>query len=332
MSNITKQAIDAIGEASGDDWILEPQNHAKSLPPQARPLRKVLENPVLQSIILIYEKFDAEAKRAQDAYKRQAKGAAIASFLAVVVLPCYFFAPDEAKNAIYFAQAALVLLAVGLWIASSKGAFRRWVQSRAWAEDARINLFKTVLKAKEEPGHTPGELPLLPLQVEYFRRYLLDSQRGYFKKRGEYFIRARSGSKRWATVVFAISALPILWETQERVHVPALDRLIAMLPPKPVMADIFLGIAIFAVGLEILRSAYAAVSHNYRNAWVYPKTGEKLDALAQEPLAQARADALKNDQVAVARFAESVEQELLTEQREWIAMSRGAGKPLWRSA
>jgi hypothetical protein len=325
--DIAQRAIDAIGTSSSDDWILEPQNHAKTLPAEARLLREVLEDPELQAIIRTYNRYDEDANRAQRRYKFQAKGAAIASFLAIVALPIYFFMPDEAMNIVYFAQAALALLAAGLWLASSKGAFRRWVQSRAWAEYARINLFKAVLQ-KEESHLKGNEIPLLPLQLEYFRRYLLDSQRIYYGKRGEYFIRARSGSKRWATVVFAISALPILWETQERVHIRALDNLIATLPPKHIMRDIFLGVAILAVGLEFLRTAYAAVSDNYRNAWLYPKTGDKLDALSKEPLKEARANALKNDKGAVMQFAESVEKELVAEQHKWIAMSLGEDKPI----
>ncbi len=337
MSSITEQAIAAIGEASGDDWVLQPQQHAKALPPEARLLRQVLEDAALQSIIRTYEKFDEEANRAQRFYKLQVKGAAIASFLAIiasflaiVVLPGYHLIPAERVNALYLAQAALAFLAAALWVASNKGAsFRRWIGSRAWAEDARMNLFKAVLNAKEELGRSGKELPLLPLQLEYFRRYLLDSQRKYYHLRGEYFVRARSGSKRLAAALFALSLLPIVWEMQGHAQWPAwLDSLIGALPSKTLVGDIFLGIAVFVVGLEVVRLAYAAISLNYRNAWRYPKTGEKLDALSREPLEEARVNALKNDQAAVIRFADKVQQELLAEHREWIAISQGPGKPI----
>jgi hypothetical protein len=326
MDSITRWAITAIGSGANDDWILQPQNHAKTLPAEARLLRQVLEDPELQSIIRAYKKFDEDANRAQRRYKLQAKGSAIATFLAIVVLPIYFFMPDGAMDVV-FVQAALVLVALGLWIAGSKDAFRRWVQARAWAEEARVNLFKAVLKATEKSSHAGDELPLLPLQLEYFRRYLLDSQRSYYSRRGEYFIRAKSGSKRWATILLALSALPILWETHGRVQT-LFSEALARLPSKPDLEDVFLALAILAVGAEVLRSTYAEISLEYRNAWRYPKTGEKLDALSKEPLEEARAAALKNDRDAVIDFAESVQQELMAEQHEWIAMSKGADKPV----
>jgi hypothetical protein len=326
MDSITRWAITAIGSGADDDWILQPQNHAKTLPAEARLLRQALEDTELQSIIRTYKRFDDDANRAQRRYKLQAKGSAIATFLAIVVLPIYFLMPDGAMNVI-FAQLALALVALGLWIGGSKSAFKRWVQSRAWAEEARVNLFKSVLKATEKSSHAGDELPLLPLQLEYFRRYLLDSQRSYYARRGEYFTRAKSGSKRWATILFALSALPILWETHGRVQT-LFGEAVAMLPWEPDLKDIFLALAILAVGAEFLRSTFAEISLEYSNAWRYPKTGEKLDALSQEPLAEARAAALKSDRNAVIHFAESVQQELMAEQHEWIAMSKGAGKPV----
>jgi hypothetical protein len=336
MNSITERAIAAIGETSSDDWRLQPQKHAESLPPNARLLRQVLENPALQSMIQTYNKLDQTANKAQRRYKFQSKGAAVASFLTIalgslLVLPGYNFMPDAAISAVSILQGVLAAVSAVLWFSSSKGgSFQSWMEARSLAEDMRIKLFDAVLDAKEAPDERSGdELPLLPLQLEYFRRYLLDSQQKFYEVRGKDFERARAGSRRWRFFVmflFAVAALPIVWEMQGHPYTPAfLVDLIAKLPPKTLMGEhIFLGITIFAVSLQVLLTSYAAISLNYRNAWRYPMTQGELDRLSGQPLADARSDAAANRTDLVLRFTEIVEQELLAEHHEWIVISKGA--------
>jgi hypothetical protein len=59
------------------------------------------------------------------------------------------------------------------WLALAKR-FERWMQNRAEAELSRIALFDLVIDGEAEPR--AGEVALLPLKLEYFRRYQLDVQ------------------------------------------------------------------------------------------------------------------------------------------------------------
>ena len=85
------------------------------------------------------------------------------------------------RIALSFACLALSILA-SLWLGWSKP-FDIWMRQRAEAETQRIKLFRRVIDAEEQARD--GELPLLPLQLEYFRRFQLDVQRLYYDKRGK---------------------------------------------------------------------------------------------------------------------------------------------------
>ncbi len=59
--------------------------------------------------------------------------------------------------------------------------FRLWQQERAKAEAMRREVFKRVLEQRGDGGAQPFELLL---KLEYFRRWQVELQRDYFKKRG----------------------------------------------------------------------------------------------------------------------------------------------------
>src|SRR5262249_32503707 len=56
---------------------------------------------------------------------------------------------------------------------------------------------------------SPGELPLLPLKLAYFRRYQLDVQLRYFEQRGEQLVRT-VGLPPWLTLPTIAIALIVL--------------------------------------------------------------------------------------------------------------------------
>ncbi len=334
MYSIENRAIAAIGPAAEDDWRLAPETHAKSLPPEATLLREVLEEPALSALIARFTKFDAEAVRAQSLYKFEAKGAAITSFLAIamgalLVLPGYRFMTQEWIDIAGIAQAILVAASFALSLAmGSARPYVRWRRYRALAESARLKLFRMVMAKTEQPGRrNAGHIPLLPLQLEYLRRYLLDSQHTFYSRRGAESLRASRTAARLRIValgLLAISAIPVIWELRENSWVPHAIASAAQLAGEktPFGQLIFLAVTLVAAGLQGLLAAFAVISMDDRNAVRYLVTARYLEDLAGRPLQMARKDAALGSRATVLAFAESLLRELLTEHREWLALRR----------
>jgi hypothetical protein len=211
MSDITGKAIEALGNAAAKDWQLRPEIHAESLPPQAAALKRVLTGPALQGLIKTYRDCSQKAARDQKSYKWKAKTAAIATFFAILfgcvlfVLASQPVSPLVTRVANWF-QAGLVVISfvLSLIVAFTKP-FNSWMEARGEAENARMNLFSEVLNAEEAPGGAKeGELPLLPLQLEYVRRYLLDIERNYYWDRGNEHLAASRAARNWRVLAFAV--------------------------------------------------------------------------------------------------------------------------------
>jgi hypothetical protein len=334
MYSIENRAIAAIGPAAEDDWRLDPDTHAKSLPPEARLLQEVLEEPALGAIIARFKKFDAEAIRAQSLYKFEAKGAAIASFLAIamgalLVLPGYRFMTQQWIDVVGIVQAILVAASFALSLAmGSAKPYVRWRRYRALAESARLKLFQMVMAETEPPGRRhPGYIPLLPLQLEYLRRYLLDSQHTFYSRRGAESLRASKTAGRlriFALLLLAISAFPVIWELRDKTWVPHTIASAAQLAGQktPFGQLIFLAITLIGAGLQGLLAAFAVISMDDRNAVRYLVTARYLEDLSGQPLQMARKDAALGSRSTVLGFAESLMRELLAEHREWLALRR----------
>jgi multisubunit Na+/H+ antiporter MnhB subunit len=333
MNIITERAIAAIGPVSKGDWKIEPEKHAEGLPPEARLLRDALMDAELQHVIEKFRTHDEEASRAQWSYKWKAMGAAFASFLALVlgsvlVLPGYRFMTAEQNSEVGIAQTVLVGLSILLLLGNElRNPFRRWMEQRSLAEETRMNLFERVLAIKQQSPGQQNELPLLPLQLEYLRRYLLESQRKYYERhgtrakwalRGAYFLRGV------ALLLLIIAGLPLLWDLRGESFIPGwLDEFAKQMPEKSLFAQhVFLALALAGVALKVLVDSHAAISLNYRGAWRYPLIVYELDNLADPHLADARADAAAGEAEPVMRFADSVQKKLMLEHQEWLAIAK----------
>ncbi len=287
MSDIVDDAIKAVGPEGPQDWLLKPEEHAANLPEAAAPLKRILTQPAIAAIIARYNKADAAAVRAQAAYKRPAKLAAIASFLAIIVgsmavLPSYALLPQGAVRAAGAAQFLLLILSLGASILVGwRKSFVIWMTFRAEAENARRELFAKVFDQEATANAVTG-LPLLSLQLEYFRRYQLDVQRLYYARRGMQHSRAADHAWRWRIValIFIVAAsFPLLWVLQGKAGLP--DWLGPFLNGLPHATDtgerLFLGIGLIASALQGLLAANAVISLDERNAARYLSTAENLE-------------------------------------------------------
>lgn len=192
MEDVTRKAIEAIGPDQPVDWELRPEQHADLIVDKvaAGPLIRILNLPDLEPIVDAYTVADSKAINAQTWFKRLAKMATYASF-ATIVIAALLLLPRPAGQdflagfitwgaALQFSLLATSFL-VSIWL-GAKQPYKNWMEYRAEAEMARQDLFRHVMTARTDVR--PNELPLLPLKVEYFRRFHLDIQRFYFDRRG----------------------------------------------------------------------------------------------------------------------------------------------------
>lgn len=329
VSDLTKQAIDAVGTNASSDWLLQPEQHAKSLPDHAGPLKRILEQESLKGIIGRFNEADVRAVRQQLRYKRAGRVGIWTRFMSILIGAAFIFpfenlfanwAGPSLPFGLEFTQAAflLQLFLLGLafltaqWLAYFRP-FDKWMEARANAEIARIDLFNNVLDSNETSR--PGELPVLPLQLEYFRRYLLDMETSYYKGRGEEHSKAAGRSKLWMLVrnlLIAAAALTLLYGLAAIFGIfPWIDEL----SRKGFIASATVASAIYGVMYDI-----SLMDMNERNAARYRSTFDNLVYLRNAGLDQARKLAANGHKNGVRHFSRLVNDQISSEHREWVAL------------
>ncbi len=227
----TQWAIAAVGKDRASDWQLRPDLHAQDLGSEAQPLKDILTQPKFAEIIEAFRTADEEAKKKQSYYKRLARLSAwtgfVAALLGSLVLVAVVALPlGQPLTAVMALQAMLLLTSLGasLLIGSAKP-FEAWMLQRAEAENARGSLFNEVVSAGAQSQS--DEERLLPLQLEYFRRFQLDVQRLYYHQRGAQH--AAAARRAWwcrlaAFLLVAAAAFPVFWSIEDWVNLPCSKR------------------------------------------------------------------------------------------------------------
>lgn len=331
MPELATTAIDAIGPDKPADWKLAPKAHAGLFKDavKAGPLVRILQRPELEQIIDAFETADNAALAAQAKYKMVARFAAIASFIsialaAIMLLPRTGAVSEAATTAAVGAQFSCLALSLvaSLWLGWRKP-FEAWMQQRAEAETQRIRLFRRVTEADEPVNAT--ELPLLPLQLEYFRRFQLDVQRLYYDKRGcqhRAAVRRRLIWRGLALILIACAALPVLWTFQGKDWLPqSMTPLLATMPPKTELAQrVFLCLGLVGGAMQGLLAAQSLISYDERNGARYHDTWQNLEALSGRPLDEARNAAAQGDRERVLTLIALAHEQISSEHREWVSL------------
>ena len=328
MNDASQRYIAAIGVESVTDWQLQPSRHAEGLGPEAGTLLRVLSSTELDEPIKIFENEDRAAIAVQKRYKFGAGWAALLSLVAViiaavliVVQPLGLASPSVVQVLVIVQGASLVASFVLSLLNSHASLFSRWMTHRANAEFWRIEYFKRVMAANEQ--HGPNELPLLPLQLEYFRKHQLDVQRRYYDKRGAQHARAvRWGAiLRWlALILIVIAAVPPIaagigfdW------HAYLVSSGWTMPPIElAIQQRAFISLSTIGAALQGWLAARDLMNQDARNAARYAATLVNLEALAERPLDEARSAAAEGDKDRVLQFAALVDQQISSEHREWV--------------
>lgn len=339
MHSLTQHAIAAIGTDAPTDWELKPDMHAAELGPDATPLRQILCDPDLKSIIASYGAADQQAQRAQRLYKRLAGLSAWTGFMAaaigaLVLMFAVLIAPGPMLTVAVALQALLLVTSLGAsLIIGQLTPFETWMQHRATAENARRTLFETVMQERAQGDAAAA----LPLQLEYFRRYQLDVQRYFYRQRGRQHVAAARAAWWWRLIALAlivIASFPLIWTLQHATWLPdLLTDATRSLPQHTELAQrVFLGIGIIAAALQGLLASLAVTSLHERNGARYLSTADNLDALADRPLADARlaaAEAAAGIEAAihdgrndVLAFIALVHDQISSEHREWVSLRK----------
>lgn len=317
--DIQVQAIQAIGKQAPDDWLLAPEDHAGTLPAEAGPLQRILESTALDAVMRRFRHADEDAGRHQAEFKRFGRAeawlTAVAAILGALVLwasSALAQEPGWEKFAGVAATVLVVLQAVAVGGAAlskfrlkSGGPFEKWMLWRTEAESARIDFFEAVcgLRQTAVPQTVePGELPLLPLQLEYFRRYQLEVQINYYRGRGRQHEEAASRLLGFGGAVAFIGAL--------------LATLAAGVAKVGSPVEVLAALGVITPALMAAHNSLANLGQDERNAVRYRTTLLHLLRRLEE-LDAARRDALRGDRERVHEFIRRANSVISVEHSQW---------------
>lgn len=322
-------AAAAIGADDPDaDWQLRPDAHAHALPPEAGALARILQSAAVREIIARYTAADARAVAAQAVYKIRSRQAIFARLGAILAGGMFLLPLDSAgaaggvamKLGIVVQYACLGLALALTAFLNARKLFARWMGARADAELARLALFDVVMDAKETPR--PGELPVLPLKLDYLRRYQLDVQTRYYLGRGDEHKSAAGQTERailWLNILSFLSFLPLA--------VVAADVLGLIVVPNASLYLSALALGTAFSGILGALSAISSMNLDERNAARYLVVHENLKDLSGASLARAREAAARGDEAAVRQFTDAVQRLISAEHQEWIVLRNHIKRP-----
>ncbi len=189
VDEVVRKARAAIGDAGPDDWKVDPTAHAREFEDKAPSLADNLRRSRPEGLARQFKEKDSAAVTARDRFKSAARQADNAVFMAGAFSAILIVAIGLQQRFGDYEKPVIVTLGILGAIASSYATMlvgmarrgklaKRWAAERAGAESRRIRYFRNVLQ-----GATRGPLDRL-LALEYVRRFLLDSQLQFFRKRG----------------------------------------------------------------------------------------------------------------------------------------------------
>jgi hypothetical protein len=334
----------AVGANADGDYILAPDEHAASLPPAAGALRRVLEQPTLLATIAGFGAFDKQAGQAQKRYKGICRRLLLVLAIALVVglIATVIPWPEPYDGhmrwvAIVLVYAVMILAFWSLRVLDRENPYKVWHQQRATAELMRGQLFKNVIDAKQVGEQQPGEIDLLPLKLEYVRRYHMDVQNAYYIKRAAEHKRRILLADRWrksgaAVIVVLLTCALIAITTPLLEPVPMLPQLQQVLGLLEWVEVSYMDAIVLFVGLCVMVGygfalAMSSISNDLRNAGRYNAYAKRV-ATFYEELPDVRTLALDPANAAqVSAFVARFQDLLDTEHRDWRLMQETDDQP-----
>lgn len=327
--------------------------------PESEPLVSALNSPAVRVIATAYEKHDTLAGIYQNAYKAMSWRIPLPVTIAIVLcIVTYLIGPpaiaswvvslfgrDQAPDAsrimeVYIRQVVPLMVAGGLigtpllaLFYQPAKTYTHWKEERAAAEASRNELFRRVFASGSEKPGEQAAWPLL-LKLEYFRRWQVQVQSAYFKKRRHDHQR----SVRWAklaTVAYAVAF--VVWclilcaaslgSTDEQGPLS----IASYIGVAPIMSalqqveqwdlDRWLLLAGLALAMASLGLLYQTLlNSSVRNAARFEIMAQKFREIDQK-LPSIRAAAAVGDEKAVSAFVDRIHATMSLELADWVRLA-----------
>jgi SMODS and SLOG-associating 2TM effector domain 1 len=299
----------AIGAGQTDDGVLSPTGHAAALESKAPALCKILRGSQPSTAGREYERKDSDAIKAQLLFKKIAGKANWAVFVTACLSAAMLVAASLAGKShgifIILGCCGIVSGSLGsMWLFEIRqgNLFQAWMNRRARAEAERVKYFELVTLAAG--NSEPSEVPVLLLQLEYFRRYQLEVQRRYYGKRSHDHQRAADRMLTLSAYAAGFGALATGFA----------GILGGVLGPRWACLA---GFATVASALSAFASTNETLGQHRRNEELYDKTNDALAEL-EGKLDEVRAAAAKDDRESVKQFVSAVHEQLSIEHKQWL--------------
>lgn len=307
---IMSDAAGIIGAGSPGDYPLSPIEHAEHLKTSAPKLAALLTRSAPVGLAQQYADADAEALITERTFKRwviRANWAVLATATVSALLMAVALLGGTLGG---LTQTTLILLAVigvttggvasmSLFRVKEGRLLEDWMTARARAEAKRLSYFRYIVSLSEGPLDPELEL----LKLEYFRRYQLDLQLGYYKAR-------RSGHRNSAERTLSISALSVLVAA---VASGAAGVLGALSSEWAALGSL----AVFGAALQAFAAAREALNQDRRNAERYDNTAQALQGL-RERLDDVRRGIAAGSTSVLGEYVGAVQDQLSLEHRQWL--------------
>jgi len=306
---LIEQAEATIGSGQTDDYVLTPTEHAAALESKAPALCKILRGSQARTAGREYERKDSDARKAQLLFRKIAGKANWAVFvtacLSAAMLVAASLAAQLHRLFIILGCCGIVSGSLGsMWLLEIRqgNLFQAWMNQRARAEAERVRYFELVTQTA---GNAEvSEVPLLLLQLEYFRRYQLEVQRRYYCARSRDHKRAADRMLTLSAYAAGLGALATGFA----------GILGGVLGPRWACLA---GFATVASALSTFASTNETLGQHRRNEELYGKTNDALAEL-EGKLDEVRAAAAKDDRESVKQFVTAVHEQLSLEHKQWL--------------
>jgi hypothetical protein len=309
---LIKDAVAAIGVGQQDDYKIVPTKHADSLEAAAAALSKILRGSQLGTAASQYEEKDSAATEAQKVFRKVAQRANCAVFLTTCLSAALLIVPSLVHDAKWLLLplgcCGILSGALGaMWLFEIRhgNLLEAWMRGRAGAEAERLKYFDLATESVENSESAGIPLPLL--QLEYFRRYQLDVQRAYYRKRRQDH---KQAADKYLTLGAYAVGLGALATGFGGILAGALDSKWVCLA----------GLATAASALSAFTSTNEALGQDRRNEELYGIMNDALADLAAK-LDEVRAAAAKADRQSLKQFVVAVHEQLCIEHKQWVDAS-----------
>jgi len=330
MSPITEVARKLIDDVQSAGPLYD-EAYAQALHPDAVALKQILGRNHIVEAVKRYHAADKRAMRAQALFVFMGRVTAYTGFLAAVLGGVLLYIGSAPESEIWLLAigitqfVSLAISLMGSLVLYSFNPLGTWRQERGEAEAERIGVFARIMSERGEGGGDHGKL-LLPLQLECFRRHLVEDQREFFVRRGSEHRRNVFRAqilRALALALIVVASLPLLAKLQPFAWwLPDWVRMVMAWVPldgRGVPEMYALG-GLVGGALQGLLAALGVISLSERNAGKYERMAERLNDYCQNKLEPARAAAAGGDGLLVGEFARQVACDLAAEASEWVAV------------